>query len=83
MYVDLSSISAGQSIACPFGMSLYIYICYIIFIIYALRVSIFITSPLKWRLVCCLLVYLQIFKRVSFGLHGCCGKWEGWARKPD
>ena len=26
--------------------------------------------------------YLQIFKRVSFWLHGCCGDWEGWARKP-
>ena len=23
--------------------------------------------------------YLQIFKCVSFLLHGCCGKWEGWA----
>ena len=34
-------------------------------------------------LVCCLYkeVYLQIFKRVSFWLHGCCGEWEGWARK--
>ena len=27
-------------------------------------------------------IYLQIFKCVSFWLHGCCGKWEGWARKP-
>ena len=27
-------------------------------------------------------VYLQIFKRVSFWLHGCCGEWEGRARKP-
>ena len=23
--------------------------------------------------------YLQIFKCVSFWLHGCCGLWEGWA----
>ena len=39
---------------------------------------------LEWLLVCCLYkeVYLQIFKRVSFWLHGCCGEWEGWARKP-
>ena len=39
---------------------------------------------LGWLLVCCLYkeVYLQIFKRVSFWLHGCCGEWEGWARKP-
>ena len=34
---------------------------------------------LVWLLVCCLYkeVYLQIFKCVSFWLHGCCGKWEG------
>ena len=32
-----------------------------------------------WLLVCCLYkeVYLQIFKRLSFWLHGCCGEWEG------
>ena len=31
---------------------------------------------LGWLLVCCLYkkVYLQIFKRVSFWLHGCCGE---------
>ena len=27
-------------------------------------------------------VYLQIFKRVSFWLHGSCGDREVWARKP-
>ena len=27
-------------------------------------------------------VYLQIYKHVSFWLHGFCGEWEGWARKP-
>ena len=34
---------------------------------------------LVWLLVCCLNkeVYLQIFKCVSFWLHGCCGEWEG------
>ena len=39
---------------------------------------------LVWLLVCCLYkeVYLRIFKCVSFWLHGCCGEWEGWARKP-
>ena len=39
---------------------------------------------LEWLLVWCLYkeVYLQIFKRVSYWLHGCCGEWEGWARKP-
>ena len=33
---------------------------------------------LVWLLVCCLYkeVYLQIFKCVSFWLHGCCGEWE-------
>ena len=35
---------------------------------------------LVWLLVCCLYkeVYLQIFKCVSFWLHGFCGEWEGW-----
>ena len=37
--------------------------------------------PLRfvWLLVCCLYkeVYLQIFKCVSFLLHGCYGEWEG------
>ena len=39
---------------------------------------------LGWLLVWCLYkeVYLQIFKCVSFWLHGCCGEWEGGARKP-
>ena len=39
---------------------------------------------LGWMLVWCLYkeVYLQIFKCVSFWLRGCCGEWEGWARKP-
>ena len=23
--------------------------------------------------------YLQMFKCMSFWLHSCCGKWEGWA----
>ena len=34
---------------------------------------------LVWLLVCCLYkeVYLQIYKCVSFWLHGCCGEWEG------
>ena len=34
---------------------------------------------LVWLLVCCLYkeAYLQIFKCVSFWLHGCCGVWEG------
>ena len=33
---------------------------------------------LVWLLVCCLYkeVYSQIFKCVSFWLHGCCGEWE-------
>ena len=39
---------------------------------------------LGWLLVCCLYkdVYLQVFKCASFWLHGCCGEWENWARKP-
>ena len=63
-------------------VTIYIF-CYIIFIIYALLVSIFMTSP-NGVAVGCLYkeVYLQNFKRVSFWLHGCCGYWEGWTRKP-
>ena len=39
---------------------------------------------LGWLLACCLYkeVNLQIFKWVFFWLHGCCEKWEVWARKP-
>ena len=39
---------------------------------------------LGWLLVCCLYkeVHLQFFKCVSLKIHGCCGDWEGWARKP-
>ena len=39
---------------------------------------------LGWLLVCCLYkeVYLQMFKCVSFWLHGFCGKWEDLAHKP-
>ena len=38
---------------------------------------------LGWLLACCLYkdIYLQIVKRVSFWLHGCCGEWKGWACK--
>ena len=37
---------------------------------------------LGWLLVYCLYkeVYLHIFKRVSFWLHGCCVEWERWTR---
>ena len=42
---------------------------------------IFMTSWFGWLLVLCLYKedYLQIFKCMSFWLHGCCGQWEGWA----
>ena len=40
--------------------------------------------PLRsgWLLVCSLYkeIYLQMLKRVSLRLHGCCGEWEGWVR---
>ena len=62
----------------------HIYFCYIVFIIYALRYRFLWPLPLGWLLVCCLHkeVYLQMFQRVSFWLHGCCGEWECCARKP-
>ena len=51
-----------------FFCSVYIYSCYIIFIIYTLRVSIFMTSPLGVAVVCCLYkeVYLQILNVCPF-----------------
>ena len=55
-----------------------------IFDIYYLLTMLFVywfSWPLRlvWLLVCCLYkeVYLQIFKCVSFWLHGCCGEGEG------
>ena len=59
----------------------YIYFCYIIFITYALRVSILWPLRFGWMLVCCLNkeVYLQIFKRVFYWLHGCCGVGKVWS----
>ena len=65
-------------------VTIYYIFCYIIFIIYSLSESIFMTSPLGLLLVCCLYkdFYLQIFKCVSFWLHGCCWELYGWARKP-
>ena len=55
-----------------------------IFDIYFLLTMLFVywfLWPLRlvWLLVCCLYekVYLQIFKCVSFWLHGCCGECEG------
>ena len=59
-----------------FYLYLFIIFIYVYRILWPLR--------LEWLLVWCLYkeVYLQIFKRESFWLHGCCGEWEGWARKP-
>ena len=41
-------------------LNLILYFCYMIFIIYVLRVSIFMTSPLGWLLVCCL--YMSVIE---------------------
>ena len=48
-----------------------ILLLFIIFITYAVCVLICMTSPIGVS-----------FKCVSFLLQGCCGEWEGWARKP-
>ena len=66
-------------------MALSIYICYIIFIIFGLRVSIFITSPLGVAVG--LLVYIRrfIYKFLNvcpFDYTAVAGSGEGWARKP-
>ena len=65
-------------------MSLYIFLLYYIYHLCFTCIDFLWPLRLGWLLVCCLYkeVYLQIFKRVSFWLHGCCGEWEGWARKP-
>ena len=79
-------VSFEVKLLCPIRMSiskLYIFdIWYLVPMLYVYRFLL----PLRlgWLLVCCLYkeVYLQVFKCVSFWLRGCCGKWEGWARKP-
>ena len=52
----------------PYSDVTIFYFCYITFIIFALRVSIFMTSPLGRLLVCCLYkeVYLQMFNVCPF-----------------
>ena len=58
---------------------------YIIFMTYAVCVSIFITSPLGVAVgffVSIRKFIYKILKSVSFWLHGCCGEWKGSARKP-
>ena len=66
----------------------YHYTCIYLFDIIYLLLMLFVFRfllPLRlvWLLVCCLYkeVYLHIFKRASFWLHGCCGEWGGWVRK--
>ena len=58
-----------------------IYIFAFLYLLFMLNVYRFLW-PLRWGwlLFRCLYkeVYLQIFKLVSFWLHGCCGEWEGW-----
>ena len=81
----MSSLPDGRSIACPIRMSLNIFLIYNIYHLCCMCIDFYDLST--WG--CCWFVvyirsfnYLQIFKCVSFWLHGCCGKWEGWARKP-
>ena len=79
---ELASRRAEHNLSCS-DVTIYIFdIKYLLPMLYVNRFL----WPLRlgWMLVCCLYkeVYLQIFKCVSFWLHGCCGKCEGWARKP-
>ena len=55
-----------------------------IFDIPMLYVRFLLPHRLGWLLVCCLYkeVYLQILNVCPFSLHGLCGEWEGWTRKP-
>ena len=80
---DLSSLSAGRSIACPIRMSLYIFLLYHIYHLCFTCIDFYDLSAWGgcWFDVLYKEVYLQIFKCVSFWLHGCCGEWEGWPRK--
>ena len=80
----LNSLPDGRSIACPIRMSLYIFLQYNIYHLCFTCIYFWWRLRLGWLFVSCLFmeVNLQIFKRVSFWLHGCCGKWEGLTRKP-
>ena len=78
--VQTSSETTGS---CPIRMSLYIFLIHLIYNICCMC-RFLLPLRLVSLLVCCLYkeVYLQIFNCVSFWLHGCCGEWEGWTRKP-
>ena len=73
---ELASRRAEHSLL--WRMPLYIFLIYV-FITVHVCVIIFMAAP-SWLLVLGLYKedYLQIFKCVSFWLHGFCGKWEGW-----
>ena len=65
-------------------MSLFIFLIYNIYYLYCLCIDLYDHSA--WY-GCCLLSisggwFTNLFKCVSFCLHGCCGKREGWARNP-
>ena len=67
----------GGALPALFGCH-YIYLCYnyhLCFTCINFYANFYDLLRLGWLLVCCLYkeVYLQIFKRVPFWLHGCCG----------
>ena len=78
LLVDLSSLPDGRSISYSGGcLSVFWYTVFI-----TLHACVIIVRPLHfiWLLVLglCKEDYLQMFKCVSFWLHGFCGYWEGW-----
>ena len=66
--------------AYPTPADVFIYFLYTVFI--TLHVCVIILWPLRFSWLFVLGFYkedyLQIFKGVSFWLHGFCGQWEGW-----
>ena len=65
-------------------MSLYIFLIYNIYHLCCTCIDFYDLSAWGgcWFVVLYKEVYLHFFKCVSFLLHGCCGEWDGWARKP-
>ena len=71
-------LRTGGAQPTPIRMSLTMFVIYNIYYLCCLCIDLYDLSAV-WLLVCCLYneVYLQMFKCVSFWLHGCCGEWEG------
>ena len=82
--LDLSSLPDGRSIALPIGFSLIIFLIYNINYLWCLCIDLYDLSAWCgcWFVVYTRKLMYRFFKCLSCLLHGSCGDWEGWARKP-